>query len=250
VPPTENNPQTGQVWNEGYLPGYAGQGQWFGSTDYVLSADHGGSVHRATGTGSGIVCNPWRVMPGLGDDYLYEVTAVLGTGDENHLTIGYMEDAAVFGGGGNSLLASEFGQLVLDVRRTGPNDEHILWEVQWDLNGGRPGSGQQLLEDANGNAINVGLEEELRLILGWNDVPNTWEAWLEVAGQMIQLDGGNLGGPITVFGVGFETAGTGTFVTGHLSAVPEPASGLLMLIGLAGISGWRRRRRAHGVGSR
>ena len=89
----------------------------------------------------------------------------------------------------------------------------------------------------------MGLEEELRLILGWNDVPNTWDAWLEVAGQMFELDSGNLGAPISVFGVGFETAGTGTFVTGHLAAVPEPGAAALMLIGLAGVSGWRVRRR-------
>jgi len=243
VPPTETNPQTNQGWLLGDLPDSAGQGRWFGSTDYVLSAEHGGSVHRGSGTGPGIVCNQWRVMPGLGDDYLYEVTAVLGTGAENHLTIGYMEDAAVFGGGANSLFDSEFGQLVLDVRRTGPKDEHIQWEVRWDINGARPGSEPHVLEDANGKAFRVGLEEELRLILGWNDVPNTWDAWLEVAGQMFELDGGNLGAPISVFGVGFETGGTGTFVTGHLAAVPEPASGLLMLVGLAGVSGWRWRRR-------
>jgi hypothetical protein len=67
---------------------------------------------------------------------------------------------------------------------------------------------------------------------------------------MIQLDGGNLGAPISVFGVGFETGGTGTFVTGHLSAVPEPASGLLLLLGLAEVIGWRGWRRGNGVGSR
>ena len=207
VPPTENDPQTGQVWNQGALPGHSDHGHWgatgFGATDYVLSADHGGSVHRATGTGVGIVCNDWRVSEGLGDDYLYEVTAVVGAGADNHLTMGYM------------------------------HDENIFWEVQWDINGARPGTRTKLLADASGNAVQVGLEEELRLILGWNDVPDTWDAWLEVAGQMFQLDGGDLGAPISVFGVAFQTGGTGTYVTGHLAAVPEPTSGLLMLAGLA-----------------
>ena len=251
VPPTENDPQTGQVWNQGALPGHSDHGHWgatgFGATDYVLSADHGGSVHRATGTGVGIVCNDWRVSEGLGDDYLYEVTAVVGAGADNHLTMGYMHDEDVYAldgnGNPNNLLDSRFGSLVLDVHRGGENDENIFWEVQWDINGARPGTGTNLLADASGNAVQVGLEEELRLILGWNDVPDTWDAWLEVAGQMFQLDGGDLGAPISVFGVAFQTGGTGTYVTGHLAAVPEPASGLLMLAGLAGLTGMRRWRR-------
>jgi len=247
VPPTETD-ENGNPWADGELPDTSTHGMWHGTElagDYVLSDMYGGSVRRLTGNGTAVVCTDWAVTDGLGDDYLYEATVILGDGADNHLTMGFMGDESLFetnaNGNTNDLRNSPFGQLVLDVERDG---QQIDWEVSWDIDGARPRfSGT--LTGANGDPLAVGANEELRLMLGWDDQPNTWDAWVEVAGQMFNLvdDIADLGAPIEVFGVAFQTDGTDTYITGHLAAIPEPGTGVLMALGMISCLAVRSRKR-------
>ena len=87
--------------------------------------------------------------------------------------------------------------------------------------------------------------EELTLGLGWEDLTNSgndlFDAWLVAGGQTQEVLGGPMNAEIDVFGVGFELLGTGSSITRFLTAVPEPTSAVMLLLGLL-IAGQRRYR--------
>ena len=86
--------------------------------------------------------------------------------------------------------------------------------------------------------------EELKLQLGWKDMfasdNDLFDAWLETPDGNTQLLSGNMGTEIQVHSAGFELTGTESFVTGFRTAVPEPGTCCLIMMGLIGPLALRR----------
>ena len=233
VPPAENLP-SGPL-SAGYD---ALHGQWMSShaNEYMTSTTNGGRVQRATGDGVSVTCLPWVVEEGLGDFYHIEMTANVAEGES--VQLGYFGDINEFGAAQG--LAGELGQLVLGIERgSGTESEELTWTVSWDMEGNR----QQFSATYSDN---VPVGEEIKLQLGWLDDNangnDLFDAWLETSNGNTRLAEGNMATDIDVFGIGFEFSGTGSYGTGFAAAVPEPATGGLLMFGMIGLVGATRRR--------
>lgn len=230
VPPVEGVP-------DGPLTGSAldAHGRWMSGASAGLELQNG-SVRRTVSNGISTACLPWRVMAGLGDDYLIEMTANVAAGEQ--VRLGYFGNIQTFGA--LQGLAGRLGQLVLGIERGSDTDndptfnsENLKWTVSWDVNGTR-------LSLRGEASAPVG--EDLRIQLGWKDDnrtgDDTFDAWLGTSSSNRRLAAGNLGTNLTnaieVFGIGFEMLGTvaginESWIGNFVGAVPEPNSAGLMI---------------------
>ncbi len=227
VSPQEIDPATGVRVADGPLQGFLADqhGRWMATDDsYVSTSLGGGSVQRVSDDGPAVACLPWRVWSGLGDSYYLEMSAIVARGES--VSLGYVGDPAF---GFASGLDSRLGQLVLNVSRgTGANANRVTTSVAWDMNGQRA--------DFTTGTFDSNEGEEITLGLGWEDMKTTgidlFDAWLIAGGEAREVLGGSMNAAIDVFGVGFQLSGTGSRITGFLTAVPEPTSGAIMMLGL------------------
>lgn len=229
VPPVVDEPVP-----DGPLTGdaAAAHGRWMPEQgDYVTSIADGGSVRRSTNIGPAVACLPWHVIAGLGDRYLIEMDAVVAVGES--VTLGYFGDITQTGSAQG--LNGDLGALILEIERPHTSPDEVIWTVEWDLNGNR-----QRLSSTTAAAI----DDEMRLQLAWEDLAasgnDLFDAWLETSSGNRRLAQGNMATEIDVFGAGFEIEGLGSYVTSFAAAVPEPATGSLLCIGLLG---WMRPKR-------
>jgi hypothetical protein len=225
VPPFEFDP-AGNPVPDGLLTGVAAHlaGRWMpqSGSDYVTSNLKGGSVRRVTDGGPAVACLPWRVYPELGRGYLLEMSAIVAEGET--VSMAYFGDVQAYGT--SQGLDNELGQLVLGIARgtqaAGTQDQ-LTWNIAWDDNGSRRELSGPSIASLNG--------EEIRMQLRWDDIRNSgndlFDAWLETGSGNQQLLSGSMSTEIDVFGAGFELNGTGSMITGFLTAVPEPSSALM-----------------------
>ena len=198
-------------------------GRWVGDGSYLVN---GGHVQRSNMTNpNGVATLPWRVVPGLGDDYLGEANVTVAAGES--VAIAFTGDADNTSG----VMDGEYGQLALQVSRDASNPTDLSWQVMWDT------------EDAAGFGTDGDLitvpEGEIRLQLAWNEVMNTFDAWLDDT----QLKTGTFGqGGISVHGYSIYLGGTGSTINSALNAVPEPSSLVLLATSLIGLFGFRNRK--------
>lgn len=213
----------------------ADHGRWIQTAaDYVTSSANGGRVKRSTGQGTEVASTPWRVAPGLGDYYQLEMTAMVAAGEK--VSLGYLGDIDTYGT--SQGLAGELGQLILGVERgVGADEDTVRWTVAWDQDGTR---------QSFSNTVQSPAEQELNLQLGWLDGggDDLFDAWLGTDTANTRLIQGNMGTTIDVFAVGFELDGAGSSIGSFTAAVPEPAAGLMALIGAGlALSVVRRRKK-------
>ncbi|MCA9266630.1 MAG: hypothetical protein KDA60_22385, partial [Planctomycetales bacterium] len=129
-------------------------GRWDADASLMVTD---GVVRLATDIGKGRATMPWRVMPGLGDDYLLDLNTVVAAGET--VTLAFYGDVNAVGSETDE--DSTVGVLVLDVNRgTGADINTVTWKVSWDAATGR---------QTFANTKQVSLEEELRLQLAWLD---------------------------------------------------------------------------------
>ncbi len=213
----------------GPLTGNAAEaaGQWLGDSDYVISD---GRVQRSTGEGIAVTRLPWRVTERLGDDYLLEMSAVVAAGETARL--GYYGDLDSLG------TAGEFGELVMGIERI--DATQLRWSVAWNMDDGSRQEFSSFLTTPDGSP-----SEEIKLQLGWTDMfgrnNDLFDAWLETSAGNTQLLSGNMATEIDVHSAGFELTGLESYVTGFRTAVPEPGTVCLAIIGLIGTLALRRR---------
>lgn len=191
-------------------------GRWMGSDSYMVDAANG-TVQRQDSQSIEVACIPWRVTPELGDYYLVELTSVVAEGESVRLA--YFGDVSVHGTD-SGLLGNGLGQLVLDVTRGEGVDAGV---ISWTVDS------PNLLNPIS-SSLNVNVNDELRLQLGWNDDNNLYDAWIETANGNQQLASGSLINPIDVFGVGMELSGEHSQVSNFIAAVPEPSGNVLVLL--------------------
>ena len=172
----------------------------------------------------GVAVQPWRVLPGMGVGYLAEATATVAEGES--VIIGFAGDPA---SASDNLLDGEYGQLVLGVERV--DADSVSWQVKWDTDNGFSVTGG--VED------NVG-SGELRLQLAWDELNNTFDAWLDdtpLSGiQSMGLSG------ISTHAIAFQLTGGVSSISNFTTAIPEPSTCLLMLMGIIGLTSYRGRR--------
>ena len=206
-------------------------GAWTTSNgDYAVA---NGSVSRTTGTGTSIATTPWRAHPGLGDDYLLEMTAVVAAGES--VSLGYLGDINEFGA--DQGLAGPLGQLVFEVERRSDNVNMLDWSVAWEDNGIR--------QTATGSTV-VALNEEINMQLGWLDTgavnDDIFDAVIGTTAGNQRLISDSMGNSIDVHAVGFDVNGTDSYLGNFTAAVPEPTTGLMALLGMVGMISIARRR--------
>ncbi len=205
-------------------------GRWRGHSDYIVS---NGQVRRATGEGIAITHFPWRVTEGLGDDYLLEMSSVVVAGET--VRLGYLGDTDVIGM--ESGLGGDIGELLLGIERI--DGTQLKWSVAWNMD---DGSRQEFSSFLNTPHDSTG--EEIKLQLGWTDIfdssDDLFDAWLETSAGNTQLLSGNMSTEIDVHSAGFELTGLESFVTAFRTAVPEPCTCFLSLIGFIGVLALRR----------
>ena len=226
VPTMQIDPATGQQVANGPLSGLLAElhGRWVATDDSYVTTSIDGAVRRSSDSGRAVANLPWRVWSALGDNYYIEATATIATGET--VSLGYMGDPAF----GSALgLDGRLGQLVLNVARgEGANSNVVTTSVSWDNNGLRVVNNTGTFTSAVG--------EEVTLGLGWKDLLSTgndlFDAWLVTGGQAQEVGSGALGTAIEVFGTGFELSGTGSSLNGFLTAVPEPNTGSILMLGL------------------
>ena len=224
VPPRLTNPDNGNgAIDSGFLSGTLEElhGRWVGTGDYLVN---GGKVSLDSGSGTGgIAYLPWAVM-NFGDDYLVEAHATIPVGSSAR--IGFTGDPA---SASNDLMDGEFGQIALDVTRD--SEDTGTYEVVWDT---ATGSG---VASDSGVVTLPGSDSELRIQLAWNEITNTFDAW---------LDNTSLGG-ITALGNDIQVRGTGlqlingSAITNFRNAVPEPSTFGLLMIGMIVTINFRKR---------
>ncbi|MCH2129420.1 MAG: PEP-CTERM sorting domain-containing protein [Pirellulaceae bacterium] len=218
VPPSDTRNENG-VSAHGELTGTLADehGRWVGDGSFLVE---GGQV--SSSEASAVATTPWRVVSGLGDDYLLEADASIDAGGSATL-------AFAGGNSSNDLMDGEFGQLALQVSRDATDETQVSWHVKWDTDEA-PGH----KSEADVITVPAG---EVRIQLAWNELMNTFDAWL---GDN-QLASGTLGAPgIDVHHLAFQlnNATLGSVV----GAIPEPSSMVLMAVGLIGLLGYRNRK--------
>ena len=224
VPPTDTRNSEG-LNAQGPLSGVLADehGRWVGDGSYLVE---GGQVRLSDDASDNAVATlPWRVAPDLGDDYLVEANMTVAAGESG--IIGFTGDAA----NTNGLMDGEYGQLALQVSRSSSDPTEVSWQVNWDVDEA-PGF------KTEGDVITVP-EGEIRLQLAWNEVMNTFDAWLDNT----QLSQGTLGqSGISVHALAFQLVGGGSRINSAIGAIPEPSSMVLMAVGLIGLLGYRNRK--------
>ena len=225
VPPFEFDP-AGNPVPDGLLTGVARNLPVAGCLKVAAITSHRASMaarsDESPTAGPAVACLPWRVYPELGEVYLLEMSAIVAEGET--VSMAYFGDVQAYGT--SQGLANELGQLVLGIARgtqaAGTQDQ-LTWNIAWDDNGSRREFSGTSIASLNG--------EEIRMQLRWDDIRNSgndlFDAWLETGSGNQQLLSGSMSTEIDVFGAGFELNGTGSMITGFLTAVPEPSSALM-----------------------
>lgn len=206
-------------------------GRWMGLSNNF--AVENGRVSRISNNGPTFATVPWVVEQGVGRFYLIEMDAAVAVGEE--VSLGYFGDVQL---GTAEDLNGEIGQLVLDIRRV--DAQTLVWNVEWDMEGQRQQFTSQLVTSMDTT------DETLRLQLGWEDLldgNDNFDAWLETPDGNERLAFGNMLTAIDVQNFGFGLSGTESYVENVMAAVPEPASGLTLAIGLVSFIGLIRRKR-------
>lgn len=238
VAPYENDPNTGNPVPLGPLTGdaLAVSGRWMGSSDYLYNGV--GSVFRnSSNDDTQVVCLPWRITPGLGDQYLIASDVLIAAGESFRMS--FMGDFGTFGNA-DGLMNGGFGQLTAEFTRgTGAQSGFVFTTVAWhdEVNG---------VQTVTTN-FNSAENDILNLQLGWSDVADDFDLVLGDGfgpGLDRPILSGQLMNPIDVFGIGFQLSGPNSEVSNFLAAVPEPSTYALMGIGLVGLIGvgYRQRR--------
>jgi hypothetical protein len=218
--PTSENVAVGEV--------DTAAGIWSADLDYQTN---NGTLSRTAGSTQALASVPWRVTPGLGDDYLVAADVVVADGSSVSL--------AYLGAGTGSDLDSAIGQLVVELTRTG---DTINYVVDWFSANNAGGSVRPHSEPAS--LLAADLAAGVKVELGWKDMANgqdvfdLYVASSEAAGRV----SGSMGLAIDVHGVGLELTDAASYFDSFTAAVPEPTSGVLMALGMLSLLGLRVRR--------
>lgn len=179
----------------------------------------------------GLASIAWAVAPGVGDDYLLEMSAVIAEGGTARF--GYLGEQ-----NSSRSINSDLAELGMSITRL--SGTQLEWSVSWNMDDGTRqdfSSTLQTQTDTTG--------EEVRLQLGWEDIAasnnDLFDAWIETSEGASRLLAGNMATSIDVEAVGLELEGEGVFVTNFRAAVPEPTSLGLAFIALIGLLSTRRR---------
>ncbi len=210
----------------------------FGVPDGPLTGESLSQVGRWSGgsytvnngrlTGSGVASLPWAVPAGLGDDYLIEMSAVIGQGETARF--GYLGESD----SPNSTIDSDLAELGLSVTRLSGTE--LEWSVAWNM---EDGTRQDFTSTFTTPENSSG--KEIQLLLGWEDVMTSnndlFDAWIGTSQGRSRLLAGNMASSIDVRSIGLEIDGAATYVTNFRAAVPEPNSLGLAFIAIAGLFG-------------
>ena len=214
----------------------ANSGIWTAGSEY--SAD-GGSLSRG-GSDQSLAILPWRVSPGLGDDYLVAADITIGIGSTVNLAYAGADN-------GSSDLSSALGQLVVALTRTDATT--IQYVLDW-FTGVDPQSGDALRVSPLSSpgdlvALQADLDDGISVQLGWKDRMNgddLYDLYVDAGNGSNARITGSMGVGIDVHSIAIELADANAYVDSVTAAVPEPTSGLLMLLGLVSIFVNRSRR--------
>lgn len=206
-------------------------GIWSADSDYQAS---GGRLSRSSGEGSALATLPWRVTPGLGDDYLIAADVMVADGESVSL--------AYLGSGGGSDLDGALGQLVVELIRSGDTIDYVVdWFSAANPGGGvvRPSSSGSL------SALAADLDDGVRLTLGWMDTitdQDLFDLYVSTGGGVDLRVSGSMGLAIDVDAVGLSITGTESYFDSFTAAVPEPTSAMMMVLGMLALIGLQLRR--------
>ena len=180
-------------------------GHWIADAAYLVDEGQLGLAAEWNGD-TAVATLPWRITPDLQGNYVVDAVARVALGER--VTIGFIGEASA----ANGMFNDEYGQLTLSVTRVDANSLESI--VKWDTDGDNQETNDTFITLAT--LLTDVPDTELRLQLALDETNGIFDTRIDGT----RLLAGSLGGtPRTVFGVGAELTGTGSYISSFASGV-------------------------------